>query len=215
VTTRVLLADDHAMFRQALRGLIAREAGFEVVAEAGDGLAVLALARATTPDLVVMDIGMPGLNGIEATRQLLAANPRVKVVALSAYSDKGFVTEMLAAGAKGYVLKAAAAETLLDAIRVVAHDGTYLCPEIMATVVDAARGAQSDKEEGRGRLGRRERQVLQLIATGNTSPEIAARLHIAPSTVDVHRRNIMHKLGLHTVADLTRWAIRHGLVSAE
>lgn len=208
----ILLADDHQMFREALRELIEKETPYRVVDEVGDGRALLDRVQASSPDMVLMDIGMPGLNGIEATRQLLAAHPEVRVIALSAYSDQRYVTEMLKAGAKGYVLKAAAADSLLRAIRTVATNGTYLCPEVAAAVADAVREGRGS-EKGATSLGKREREVLQLVAEGKSSTQIAAQLHIAPSTVDVHRRNIMQKLGLHNVAELTKWAVRQGLVS--
>lgn len=210
---RIVLADDHRMFREVLRELVEKNTDNRVVGETGDGRDVLELVRECSPDLVLMDIGMPGLNGIEATRQVLAAYPQVRVIALSAYSDQRYVSEMLKAGAKGYVLKAAAAETLLRAIRTVAMKGTYLCPEAAAAVVDAVREGRGSEKGAAGSLGKREREVLQLVAEGKSSTQIAAQLHIAPSTVDVHRRNIMQKLGLHNVAELTKWAVREGLVS--
>lgn len=210
---RILLADDHQMFREALRAMLEKEPNLEIVAETGDGLQVVRLARDTSPHIVCMDIGMPGMNGIETTRCLVAACPFVKVIALSAYSDPRYVLEMMNAGAAGYVTKADAGDELLRAIRAVQRDRTYLCPEVAGAVTDALVAKQEDPSAPAGpRLGSRERQVLQLVAEGCTSPQIAGRLHIAPSTVEVHRRNIMRKLGLHSVADLTRYAIRTGLV---
>jgi DNA-binding NarL/FixJ family response regulator len=213
MTLRIVLADDHRMFREVLRELVEKQTDHRVVGETGDGRDVLELVRANSPDLVIMDIGMPGLNGIEATRQVLAACPQVKVIALSAYCDPRYVSEMLKAGAKGYILKAAAADTLLRAIRTVGANGTYLCPEAAASAVDAVREGKAPQKGATARLGRREREVLQLVAEGLTSAEIAQQLHIAPSTVEVHRRNIMQKLDLHNVAELTMWAVRQGLVS--
>lgn len=206
--TRVLLADDHKIMRQALRALLEREESIEVVAEAGNGREVLDLAVQCAPDLVIMDVGMPGLNGIEATKQLLARQPRIKVIALSAYSDRRFVSGMLKAGASGYIVKAAAGEELIRAICCVQNDQDYLCPELAQTLEDVVseRGKKAD-----GVLGRREMEVLQLLSEGFRSPEIATRLNISTATVEVHRRNIMHKLGLHSVAELTKYAIREGL----
>jgi two-component system NarL family response regulator len=210
---RVLLADDHKMFREALRAMLERDANIAVIGEAGDGLSALDQARSSVPDVVVMDINMPGLNGIEATRQLLASHPDIGVIALSAYFEKSFVTEMLGAGAKGYVVKEAASEELLRAIRIVAHGQTYLSPEVATAMVQATLAPNTNGQGELQKLGKRERQVLQLLADGLTSPQIAARLHISPGTVDVHRRNIMQKLALHSVAELTKWAIRHGVTS--
>jgi DNA-binding NarL/FixJ family response regulator len=210
---RVLLADDHKMFREALRAMLEKDATIAVVGEAGDGLSALDQARSIAPDVVVMDINMPGLNGIEATRQILASHPDIGVIALSAYFEQGFVTEMLGAGAMGYVVKEAAAEELLRAIRTVANRQTYLSPEVATTMVQATLAPNTNGQRELQKLGKRERQVLQLLADGLTSPQIAARLHISPGTVDVHRRNIMQKLGLHSVAELTKWAIRHGVTS--
>ncbi len=212
--TRVLLADDHKMFREALRDMLGRDPDIEVVGEAGDGLAVFDLARLSAPDVVVMDIGMPGLNGIEATRRIVDAQPGVKVIALSAHCDRGFVAEMLGAGAAGYVVKAAASEELLKAIRAVTADKTYVCSELAIDGIDTLRQGRRSSGRSYGGLGRREIEILKLLGEGRSSPQIATQLHIASSTVDVHRRNIMRKLNLHSVAELTKWAVRHGLISA-
>lgn len=210
---KIALADDHQMFRQALRAMLEKVADLEIVAEAGDGQELLRSVRHGHPDVVCMDVGMPGMNGIEATRQLLAINPRIKVIGLSAFTDQHFVVGMLNAGAVGYVTKAEAGDELLRAIRSVQMNRTYLCPDIAASVTGALlHGAMRDS--GAPRLGTRERQVLQLIAEGHTSPEIAKRLHLASSTVEVHRRNIMRKLDLHSVAELTKYAIRNGITSS-
>lgn len=210
---RILLADDHQMFREALRILLERSPEFEVVAETGDGLEVFALARETSPNIVCMDIDMPGLNGIEITRQITTALPLVKVIALSTFSDRGYVTDMLNAGASAYVTKAAAGVELLRAIDAVSRNRSYLCPDATDAVKEAM-SAQGDKKEPAGtKLGAREVQVLQLVAVGLTSAQIAERLGIALSTVEVHRRNIMRKLDVDSVVGLTRYAIRNGLVS--
>jgi len=211
---RILLADDHQLFRDALRIMLEREETMQVVAETGDGLEVVKLARETRPDVVCMDINMPGMNGIETTRRLAAACPEVQVIGLSAFSEQRYILDMLDAGASAYVTKAAASDELLRAVKAVLHGQKYLCPDAAATV--AASLADRNRPQGnRGAasLGARERQVLQLVAEGHTSPQISARLHIAPSTVDVHRRNIMRKLDLHSVADLTKFAIRYDLTS--
>ena len=154
---------------------------------------------------------MPGMNGIEATRRMISAQPRLNIIALSAYTDKRFVLEMLNAGARGYLVKASAGDELARAIRAIVQGRTYLCPEVAGAVVEAMRG-KSPLTGGTGvKLGQREREVLALLAEGKSSPEIAARMHIAASTVEVHRRNIMLKLDLHSIAELTKYAIREGL----
>ncbi len=211
---RIMLADDHQIFREALRAMLEREPDLEVVAETGEGLEVVKLARERKPDVVCMDVGMPGMNGIEATRQLLAVLPGVKVIGLSAYQDQRYVVEMMNAGAAGYVTKAEAGSELLRAIAAVRRDRVYLCPDVAKAVTAALTGKDSGTAIlASSRLGARERQVLQLVAEGCTSAEVAERLHIAQATVEVHRRNIMRKLDLHSVADLTRYAIRNGLVT--
>jgi two-component system NarL family response regulator len=212
MSVRILLADDHQMLRDGLRSILASEEGLEVVGEAGDGHTAVALARELRPDVVVMDIGMHGLNGVEATRLIKAENPRVKVLALSTYSDKRYVLSVLEAGASGYVLKASAFDELRRAIRAVSENKEYLSPDITGAVVEAR--VRKPTEPGASVytvLGSREREVLQLLAEGCSSPEIARRLHISASTVETHRRNIMRKLNLHSIAELTKYAIREGL----
>jgi DNA-binding NarL/FixJ family response regulator len=210
---KVVLADDHQMFRQALRVMLERVADIEVVAEASDGEELLRVVRTQHPDVVCMDLGMPGMNGVETTRRLLAIRPEIRVIGVSAHTDQDFVVDMLNAGAVGYVTKEAAADELLQAIRAALVNRTYLCPHVAATVTDALlrRGSRDARAP---RLGSRERQVLQLIAEGHTSPTIATRLHLAASTVEVHRRNIMRKLTVHNIAELTKYAIRSGITSS-
>ncbi len=208
---RVVLADDHKMILAALRAMLEKEADISVVGEASDSLALLELVEREAPDVAVVDIGMPGMNGIEATRRMISARPRLNVIALSAYTDKRFVLEMLDAGAKGYLVKASAGDELARAIRAVVQGRTYLCPEVAGTVVEAMRGRHALTGGSGVKLGQREREVLALLAEGRSSPEIAARMHIAASTVEVHRRNIMLKLDLHSIAELTKYAIREGL----
>jgi two-component system NarL family response regulator len=163
-----------------------------------------------------MDIGMHGLNGVEATHRIKAGNPDVKVIALSTYSDKRYVLSMLEAGASGYVLKAAAVDEMCRAVRLVAEGKSYLSPDVAGVVVDARLSTPDQPGESLSSiLGPREREVLQLLAEGHSSPEIARRLHIAASTVETHRRNIMRKLDVHSVAELTKYAIREGLTSLD
>jgi len=210
MSIRVILADDHTMVRQALRVLLESDKDVSVVAEAKDGREALALAWEFVPDIVIMDVGMPDMNGIEATKRLLEAQPGIKVLALSAYSDKRFVLGMLEAGALGYVIKSEAGCELLRAIHNVMDGQTYFCPQLSGMLVESLRGR--DKTEKKP-LGPRERQVLGLLAEGLTSPEIASRLGIAPATVEVHRRNIMRKLDMHGIAELTKYAIREGVAT--
>jgi two-component system NarL family response regulator len=213
MSIRVLLADDHRLLRDALRALLANEHDVQVVGEASDGRAMLELARKLQPDLVVLDIAMPDLNGIEAAARLRTQDAGIKIVAISAYADKRFVLEMLNAGAKGYVVKAAAGTELVRALRAVAEGHDYLCAEVAGTVIERATGGSPGTAAARVHLGRREREVLQLLAEGETSPAIAVRMHISVATVEAHRRNIMRKLDLHSIAELTKYAIREGLTS--
>jgi two-component system NarL family response regulator len=216
MSIRILLVDDHRMMRDGLRSILDLEDGFDVVGEAANGYEALEMAQTLGPDVVVMDIGMKDLNGIDATRQIKEQNPRTQVVALSTYSDESYVLSMLQAGASGYVIKDAAVEEMRRAIRAVADGHHYLSPQIAGSVVASnLRGASQKGAPAAKVLAPRERQILQLLAEGHTSAEIAHRLHIATTTVESHRRNIMKKLGLHSVAELTKYAIREGLTSLE
>lgn len=208
---RLLLADDHQMVREALALLLSREPDLLVVAQTGNGTEVHDLVLHHAVDLVCMDISMPGMNGIEATRRLLASFPKVRVLALSGHPDHRHVQEMLKVGALGYVTKTEMGSELVRAIRAVARDQLYLSPEVMAVLPGLLTGGEV-VGDAPASLGPRERQVLQLVAEGCSSTEIADQLHISPFTVEVHRRNIMRKLDLHNVADITRYAIRTGLV---
>lgn len=205
----VLLADDHRLVREALCSALAQQDDIRVVDQVGEGLAAVERVRELRPDVAVLDIGLPDLNGIEAAARIKALQSTTRIVALSAYSDKRFVTEMLRAGASAYVSKAAAGTELVVAIRAVAAGGSYLSPDVAGALVEELRGTQPD---GQTRLGRREREVLRLLAEGERSAAIGDKLHISVATVEVHRRNIMRKLGLHTVAELTRYAVREGIV---
>jgi two-component system NarL family response regulator len=211
--TKVLLVDDHAMFREALHILLNREANIVVVGELGNGALIEETVIRLEPDVVVMDVSMPGTNGMEATRTLKAKFPELRVVALSAYRDRQFVMEMLEAGAIAYVVKSAAGEQLVHAIASAAAGKAFLCPEATAMLVESSRSAANGGVSNQNsiQLGRREIQVLRLLALGKSSTLIGEELRIATSTVNVHRRNIMNKLEMHTVAELTTYALRTGL----
>ena len=216
MSIRVLLADDHQMLRDGLSAVLALEEDIEVVGEANDGHAAVEMAGRLMPDVVLMDIGMYGLNGVEATRRIRTENPNVKVIALSTYSDKRYVLSMLEVGASGYVLKAAAVDEMCRAVRAVAEGKRYLSPDVAGVVMDARFRAPAEPGASLSSiLGSREREVLQLLAEGKNTKEIAAELHISARTVDVHRKHVMDKLGLNSVAELTRFAMREGLVSLD
>lgn len=208
---RVLLVEDHRMVREALREALTKAPDIEVIGEAGDARECLELAGTLAPQVIVLDIRLPDLNGIEVAARLRDAGNAARIVALSAFSDKRFVTEMLRSGASAYVTKSAAGTELERAIRAVAAGQGYFSPEIAGTLVADLRDRKPD--EVPSALSEREGEVLRLIAEGLRSPEIAGRLDITVATVEVHRRNIMRKLGVRTVAELTRHAIREGLVS--
>jgi DNA-binding NarL/FixJ family response regulator len=215
VSIRVLLVDDHELMREGLRAILEKEPDVEVIGEAQSGREAVEQVRALAPDLVIMDVAMKDLNGIEATRQIRAANGGTKVVALSSYSDRRYVTAILAAGASAYVLKANAYDNLRRAVDAVIQGKGYLCPEVAGAVIDVATASRPSDSSVYFLLGPREREVLQLLAEGLTSPQIAARLHVSTATVDSHRRNLMGKLGIHSVAELTKYAIREGLTPLE
>jgi len=211
---RVLLADDHTLVRQGLRALLEREADIKVIGEATNGREVIRKAEMLRPDVIVMDISMPRLNGIEATQKITTDHPGVRVVVLSMHAGEDYVKGMLRAGASGYVLKDAPANDLLSAIRAVAAGGYSIHPRVAGCVVtDFLKG--KGVEEPIGDLTPREREVVQLIVEGMTNREIAGHLRLSVKTVDAHRTATMKKLGLHGVAELTRWAIRRGLVTPE
>jgi two-component system NarL family response regulator len=215
MSIRVLLVDDHELMREGLRAILEKEPDIEVIGEAQSGRAAVEHVRTLAPDLVIMDVAMKDLNGIEATRQIRAASDGVKVVALSSYSDRRYVTAILAAGASAYVLKANAYDNLRRAVDAAIRGKSYLCPEVATGVIQAATASGPAGSTVYSVLGPREREVLQLLAEGLSSPQIAGRLHVSTATVESHRRNLMGKLEIHSVAELTKYAIREGLTSLD
>ncbi len=213
MTIRVALADDHRMLLDALTSVLAIEEGITIVGTANDGPAAIKLAQEAAPDVLVLDISMPGINGIDVARQLHKELPKIKVLALSAYLDKRFVQEMLKAGAAGYVTKTAALTDLPRAIRAVAAGQNFLSTEITAAVVSELAPPGTSVTPPLSALSPREREVLRLVADGVRTAEIARRLGITEATIEVHRRNLMHKLEIRTVAELTKYAVREGLTS--
>jgi two-component system response regulator NreC len=217
MSIRVLIADDHKIMLAGLRSLLEKQADFEVVGEAENGRKAVKMVQEKTPDVVVMDVSMPDLNGMEATTQIIESLPETKVIALSMHSDKRFVMGMLRAGASGYLLKDCASQELANAIVQVAGGKKYLSPEITGVIIDDVLQGGSSEEFSTvsSVLSPREREVLQLIAEGWSTKQIASHLYVSIKTIETHRRQIMKKLDLHNVADLTKYALREGLTSIE
>jgi DNA-binding NarL/FixJ family response regulator len=207
--TRILLVDDHSVVRQGFRMILSAQPDLEVIGEAGDGLQAVERVGELQPDLVVMDVSMPGLNGIEATRRIMEIAPRCRVLALSMHRDAVYVREILRAGARGYLLKDAFDQDLVNAIRSIAQGQAYLSPAISDAVLSDYRKHVTDPID---LLTSREREVLQLIAEGQTNKEIATRLNLSVYTVEAHRGRIMEKLNLHSTGELVRFALRKGLI---
>jgi DNA-binding NarL/FixJ family response regulator len=204
----VLLADDHQIVRQGLRSLLER-VGHEVVAEAVDGREAVQMAQTTSPEIAVLDLAMPTLNGVDAAREMLRTSPNVRVILLTMHTEGPYVLEALRAGVSGYVLKTQAAEALGQAIEDVSHGAIYLSPSVSQMVVDVYRSKKGFQPSP---LSPREREVLQLVAEGKTTKEVAVVLGVSVKTAESHRTRIMSKLGIHETANLVRYAIRHGLV---
>lgn len=211
---RILLADDHAIVRSGLRLLLERERDFAVTAEASDGRDAVDRMLAGDADLAVMDVAMPGLNGVEATAQILKRLPRAGVVILSMHGDETYVLRCLRAGAKGYVLKESAETELIAAIRAVAAGRTFFSPKVSLLLQQdhVKRMQRSQQSDSYDLLTEREREILQLIAEGNSNKEIASRLFLSVLTVETHRGNLLEKLGLHGTADLILYAVRKGII---
>ncbi|MDD4053085.1 MAG: response regulator transcription factor [candidate division Zixibacteria bacterium] len=213
---KVLIADDHRLFRDGLRMLLEKQSDIKVVAETKDGPATVSAAIELQPNIILMDISMPGLNGMETTRKLLAQNGTIRVIMLSMHSDHHFVIESLKSGAVGYVLKDSAFEELLTAIRTVAANGIFLSQKINDAVIKQyIATAKGQTATSFSILSSREREVLQLLAEGKTTKEMAAHLHISVKTIETHRKQIMDKLDIHSIAELTKYAIRQGLTSLD
>lgn len=213
---RILLADDHAIVCEGFRSLLASEPGMEVIAEADNGRTAVEFAQNKQPDLVVMDISMPDLNGIEATRRIMRDSPSIRIIALSMHNDKRYITEMLKAGARGYLLKKGAFQELVAAIRVVMEGRIYLSPDITGIVVeDYLKNVPENDSSIRSLLTERELEILQLVAEGKSMKEIAYLLELSVKTVSNHRQNIMEKLKIDSLASLVKYAIREGFSSLD
>ena len=212
--TRVILADDHNILRAGLISLLQSDRQFEVIAEACNGRETVNLVRRLAPDIVVMDVAMPDMNGVDATRKISRLAPRVRVLALSGHDDGVFVKGMLEAGARGYLLKDAATSELLTALRTVLQGRIYVSPSVTDTlVVDYLQRVKGEVGPDAERLTTREREVLQLVAEGKSTAAIAATLHLSDRTIETHRKRIMDKLGIRSIAELTKYAIREGITS--
>ncbi len=214
MSIRIVLADDHTMFLSGLRSLLEKEPDLEVVAQVKDGREAVRVAHEKRPDLIVMDVSMPGMNGIEATREITTTLPRIKVLCLSMHSEEQFIAAVLEGGASGYLLKECALDELLTAIRTVMANQIFLSPTITTTVVQSYRAQRALTQSSPfSLLTPREREVLQLIAEGHSTKDIAARLHLSVKTIDTHRQRIMDRLNIRSVSGLTKYAIRHGLTN--
>jgi DNA-binding NarL/FixJ family response regulator len=211
MSIRILLVDDHRLILQGIKALLQREEDFEIVGEANDGRSAIQKVADVQPDVIVMDLQMPELHGVEATRQAMSQHPGVKVIALSSRTDPQAARDMLSAGARGYVAKDAAFEELVEAIRSVANDEMFLSPSIAHYInFPGATGVPRRPCA----LSPREREVIQLLAEGKSTKEAAACLHVSPKTVETHRRNLMEKIQVESIAELTKYAIREGITTA-
>jgi DNA-binding NarL/FixJ family response regulator len=212
---RILIADDHEVARRGIRALLESHAGWEVCGEAKDGRESIELANQLNPDLVLLDIGMPNLNGLEAARQILAASPEMAILILTMHDSDQTVREVLRAGARGFLLKSDAGRDLVAAVEALQQQRTFFTTRVSQMVLDGFLGREHHENEpvnGENVLTMREREVIQLLAEGKTSKEVAVALNLSVKTAETHRTNLMRKLDLHSVADLTRYAVRNGIV---
>jgi len=213
---KVILADDHNILRAGLKSLLETASNIEVVGEADNGRDTVALVRQLEPDIVVMDVAMPDMNGVDATRKIAQLAPGVRVLALSGHSDGVYVKGMLEAGAKGYLLKDAATTELITALNTIAKGRVYVSPSVTDTLVgDYLQRLKGEIGPDSEALSLREREVLQLVAEGKSSAQIATSLHLSERTIETHRKRIMDKLGMRSIAELTKYAIREGLTSLD
>jgi DNA-binding NarL/FixJ family response regulator len=210
---RVLLVDDHAVLRAGIRALLEMQPDIEVIGEAGDGRQAVERVRELLPDVILMDIGMPGLDGMAATREILASTPRARILFLTQHENKEYILPALKLGAAGYVLKRAEGDELITALRIVSSGGTFLDPAVAGAVVNEIGRDEKAHADPFDSLSEREREVLVMLARGETYQQIADTLFISPKTVDFHRTNLMRKLGLTNRAELTRFAIQRGLIN--
>jgi DNA-binding NarL/FixJ family response regulator len=216
MTIRIQLADDHMIIREGLKSLIQKEQHLEIISEVDNGRSAVEKALSLIPDIIIMDINMPGLNGIEATKHILSKHPDIRIIALSMFSERRYVMGMLKAGVSGYLLKNCAFNELLKAIETVSKGSRYLSQEITDMVInDLHNGIPAEDFSLNTSLTKRELEVLQLIAEGISSAGIATGLHLSEKTISTHRRKIMDKLNIHTIAGLTKFAIREGVTSVD
>ena len=212
---KLIIADDHSILQHGLCQSLQMEQGFDVIAMADSGRSAIDLANRLQPDIIIMDVSMPGLNGMEATRQIIGKNPQIKVIALSMHMEKVYVTGMMNAGASGYILKSCSFKELLKCIRTVLSGKSFFCQEVKHLVQVNQGGTGSDKRASVfSLLSTREREVLQLIAEGYKNKEMAEKLNISVKTIDIHRTHLKTKLNIHSIAELTKFAIAEGLTSS-
>lgn len=210
---KILLSDDHKLFRQGLRTLLEKQSDMTVTGEADNGISTIELSEKLLPDVILMDISMPDMNGIEATKRIISNNPAIKIIALSMHSDKRFITEMLKSGASGYLLKDSAFEELSIAIRTVMKNQSYLSSTITDIVIRDYINIKNKENSAFTLLSSREREVLQLLSEGKTTKEIALCLQVSNKTIETHRKQIMDKLNIYSMAELTKYAIREGITA--